>query len=742
MTPLEIARGYIERDWSPVPVPFKQKKPVITGWQNLRITEADASRYFDGAPQNVGIILGEASAGLSDVDLDCAEAVAVAPYFLPQTAAIFVRPGNPSSHWLYKSNLARTRDFATLRLQDPCAARDKEGTIVELRIGGGGNGAQTVFPGSTHKCGEPIEWEADGDPADVDGDDLQRRVERLAAAALLARHWPGPGRRHDPALALGGLLAHGGWKEPAAKVFMEAVARAAGDPDSKDRIRAVESSFERIRTGKKATGFPTLKKYFDERVATRVAELLGVVIVDSFGFARRANGSATTVSSIEVEEPRPPAFTDEALALRFAERHSDNLRYVAAWGRWLHYDGQRWQFDDTLLAFDLARKICRRAASECDKPSMANAIASAKTVAAVERLAKADRRLAATTGQWDADPWLLNTPDGTLDLRSGQLRPHERGDYFTKITAVAPGGECPVWLAHLLRIMDGNSELVSYLQRVFGYATTGSTREHVLYFGYGTGANGKGVTIGTVANILADYHRTAAMETFTASNSDRHPTELAGLRGARLVSANETEQGRQWAESRIKTLTGGDKIEARFMRQDFFEFEPQMKLFIFGNHKPGIASVDEAIRRRLHLIPFTVTIPPTERDQHLQERLKAEWPGILAWMVQGCLAWQRQGLSAPAAVRSATAAYLESEDLFGQWLDDECDAEVGNSHKWEPVGKLFDSWSAYAGKAGEKPGSKKALSEAMQGRGFVPFQQGHANTRCLSSPQSSTRSTD
>ncbi len=439
------------------------------------------------------------------------------------------------------------------------------------------------------------------------------------------------------------------------------------------------------------------------------------------------NGAVTR----DLEESRPPAFTDEALALRFAERHELDLRYVDAWGRWLRYDGRRWEFDDTLLAFDLAREVCREAAAGCDIKRLRHILASAKTVAAVERLAKADRRLAATVDQWDADPWLLNTPHGTLDLRTGHLGPHERHDYLTKITSVSPGGGCPVWLAHLLRIMDGNSDLVAYLQRVFGYALTGSTREHALFFGYGTGANGKGVTISTIGGVLGDYHRTAAMETFTVSNNDRHPTELAGLRGARLVSSNETERARQWAESRIKTLTGGDRVAARFMRQDFFEFQPQMKLFIFGNHKPGLTSVDEAIRRRLHLIPFTVTIPTEERDKDLPERLREEWSGILAWMVEGCLVWQRDGLNPPAAVREATAAYLENEDLFVQWLAEACEVDVGNSHKWEPIGVLYESWRASAEKAGEKAGSKKAFSETMQGRGFVACQRGHAKTRCL-----------
>jgi len=188
-----------------------------------------------------------------------------------------------------------------------------------------------------------------------------------------------------------------------------------------------------------------------------------------------------------------------------------------------------------------------------------------------------------------------------------------------------------------------DAELVAYLQRVLGYALTGVTTEHALFFCYGTGANGKGVTINTAAGILKDYAQTASVETFTASHTDRHSTELAALRGARLVTVAETEEGRRWAESRIKTLTGGDSIRARFMRQDEFEFIPQLKLLISGNHKPGLRSVDEAIRRRFHLIPFTITLPSEERDPELAEKLKAEWPAILGWMVEGCLAWQREG---------------------------------------------------------------------------------------------------
>lgn len=415
------------------------------------------------------------------------------------------------------------------------------------------------------------------------------------------------------------------------------------------------------------------------------------------------------------DDPRPPEFSDDALALRFSECHGATLRYVAVWGRWLEWRANRWAFDETVAVFDMARAVCRAAAAECNQPKVASAIASAKSVSAVERLARSDRRHAAIVDQWDADAWLLNTPGGVIDLRSGAIRPARPEDHLTKITAIAPGGECPRWLQFLDEITAGDADLQSYLRRVLGYALTGDTREHALFFGYGTGRNGKSVLLKTVADILGNYHKTASVDTFTASNTDRHPTDLAGLQGARLVTAIETEEGRRWAESRIKTLTGGDRVAARFMRQDFFEFTPQFKLVIAGNHKPSLRSVDEAIRRRFHLIPFAVTIAAEKADAELPEKLKAEWPGILAWMVEGCLEWQRDGLKPPQAVLDATAAYLEAEDAIAAWIDDKCELDA---KAWSTRAELFGSWSAWADRAGEYAGSLKAFIEKLETRGF------------------------
>lgn len=422
----------------------------------------------------------------------------------------------------------------------------------------------------------------------------------------------------------------------------------------------------------------------------------------------------------DVDVDIPPQYADEALALRFSDVHEDDLRFVNLWGRWLRWDGQRWQIDETLEAYDLSRAMVRQASSESlaknGNMKLASTIASAKTVSAIERLARADRRHATRTQDWDANEWLLNTPGGTVDLATGQLRPHDRADLITKITSVAPGGDCPLWLKFLGRVFNGDAGLISFAQRMLGYSLTGSIRDHALFFLYGTGGNGKGVFLNTWHRIMADYSRVASTETFVASKTERHPTDLAMLRGARTVIAQETEEGQRWAESRIKNLTGGDPISARFMRQDFFTFEPTFKLMIAGNHKPSLRNVDEAVRRRFNLIPFTVTIPKAERDPHLPEKLEAEWPGILAWAIEGCLEWQRIGLAPPPAVVDATEEYLADEDGLGRFLDERC--QTGDLLIMAEVQTLFAAWREWCAENNEFAGSTKRFSQNMEARGF------------------------
>lgn len=423
----------------------------------------------------------------------------------------------------------------------------------------------------------------------------------------------------------------------------------------------------------------------------------------------------------EVQEVAPP-YSDEYLAVRFADRHAHEARHVAINNKWLHYGGDKWHVDKTRLTYTWARNFVREEAYQMVGDHKAKGVASERTRAAIVSLAREDSRIAATAEQWDADPWLLNTPNGVVDLRTGDMRSHSPVDYMTKIASVSPDPQMaiPQWREFLKTITAGDEELQLFLQRLSGYCLTGSTREHALFFLFGQGANGKSVFINTITSIVSEYHRTAPMETFTASKFDRHPTELAGLHGARLVTAIETEEGRRWNESKLKTMTGGDKMTARFMRGDFFDFEPQFKLIIAGNHKPGLRAVDEAIRRRIHLVPFSVTIPSEERDPDLGTKLQLEWPGILAWMIEGALSWQSVGLSPPAAVTEATNEYLEGEDAINSWVIENC---VRSNDAWTKTGVLYSNWQDWAHKAGEYPLGSKRFSQQLEAHGFKPHRR-------------------
>jgi putative DNA primase/helicase len=308
---------------------------------------------------------------------------------------------------------------------------------------------------------------------------------------------------------------------------------------------------------------------------------------------------------------------------------------------------------------------------------------------------------------------LLNTPAGVVDLATGEVLPHDPSLLLTQITSASPGTACPLWQDFLATITAGDPDLQAYLQRLAGYCLTGLTSEQAFVFLHGTGANGKSVFLGTIERVLGSYAATATLDTFMASRSDKHLSELAGLKAARLVIVPETDAGRAWSEARIKMVTGGESIRANFMRCDHFEFRPQFKLVVMGNHRPAITSVGEAMRRRLHMVPFAVTIPEEERDGSLQDKLLEERDGILGWMIAGCAAWRRDGLMPPACVVEAAEDYFASEDLVGQWMAENC---VLNSSLRTPSSQLYASWKSWAEAHGHDPGTAKSLGSALRSR--------------------------
>jgi len=438
------------------------------------------------------------------------------------------------------------------------------------------------------------------------------------------------------------------------------------------------------------------------------------------------NGNRTEVTeSPEKIESVPSQFSDDAIALAFSARYAETLRRTEAWGKWHERDAHRWKEDTTLRVYDQVRHLCRELA-EFAPEKLRSEIMSGRKVASVERLARSDQRHLATPDMWDSDPFLLGTPGGVVDLRTGDLRPGTSNDYITKLTAVAPSGDCPRFLEFLAWAAAYDSELFAYLKRLFGYCLTGRIQEHALPFFCGPGGNGKSTLLNTVAGLMGDYHEVAPMDAFTESRGERHPTDLAGLRGARMVTAQETERGRRWATLRVKAITGGDPIRARLMRQDFFTYVPEFKLIVAANDKPSIDSVDEAMRRRFHLIPFEQSISDDAKDESLPDKLREEWPGILAWMIEGCLEWQEQGLRPPQRVTDATAAYLTAEDSYGAWIEEAC--SIGD-RQWDSSATLYSSWATFAKRAGEDPGTRKAFAKELSKRGFASAKNSTGNIR-------------
>jgi putative DNA primase/helicase len=422
--------------------------------------------------------------------------------------------------------------------------------------------------------------------------------------------------------------------------------------------------------------------------------------------------------------------TDAGNAERLVARHGARIRYVHGWDRWHVWDGSRWARDERRevesLAIDSARTMLVEAAAlsdSKDREALAkHALRSEERHAIDDALALARSRcpVAIVPDDLDRNPDLLNLPNGTLDLSTADLKPHDPALSLTKATPVPwdPGAPSPTWDAFLSRVIP-DPEVRTYLQRAVGYSLTGNVSEHALFFCYGIGANGKTTFLERVRELLgegeAGYAKAAAPHLLLATRQDRHLAEVADLRGARFVTTVEVGEGRAWDEAKVKWLTGGDAISARFMYGNPFTFSPTHKFWIAGNHKPKVHGTDHGFWRRVHLIPFTVTIPKAEQDRDLPDRLRAELPGILRWAVEGCLAWRSHGLQPPAAVTQATREYRDNEDVIGAFLDECCIPAPG---KHVHIGPLHQEFQAWADRNGEHPMSKRTFGDALEERGY------------------------
>ncbi len=433
--------------------------------------------------------------------------------------------------------------------------------------------------------------------------------------------------------------------------------------------------------------------------------------------------------------------TDLGNARRLVARHGQNIHYVPAWGVWLVWNGSFWERDETGVVARLARDtiaaMYAEAATLTDvdaRRALAKWALASESRSRIENmiaLAKDELGISIRHIELDAQAWRLNCWNGTIDLRTGTLHPHQRADLITKRIDIDydPSATCPTLHRFLHRVMDGDAQRITFLQRAAGYTLTGDTSEQCLFYLYGTGKNGKSTWSELLMHLLGAYALKTPTETLMVKQyGGSVPNDIARLPGARMVLSAEIEEGKRLAESLVKDLTGGDTIVARFLRQEFFEFRPTHKLWMYGNHKPIIRGTDEGIWRRIHLIPFDVWIAPEERDPQLMEKLIAELPGILRWAVQGCLDWQRDGLVVPEAVRVATAGYRSEMDVVGAFIDECC--VVGPNYKVSAAA-LYDAYKDWCDENGEHPLKKKRLGMQLTERGFEGKKgAGNQSIRC------------
>jgi len=687
------------------------KHPVTPhGLKDASVDPAQIGRWWEHDPgANIGLALTEAS-GLMVIDIDGPEGEAsAADLDLPPT--LTQRTGR-GRHLFYRSPGGLVRNAVGVR------------PGIDIR----GPGGYVIVAPSRHANGQGYAWEGPGPgeaaialaPAWVGGvpppqagtpvpPQMRPPVAPASApgAPQLATATPIPqGTRNATLCSIGGSLRRRGLSEPAIAAALRVVnAERCQPPLPEAEVNGIAASVGRYAPPPQA-GTP----------------------VPPPGVPPVAPASVPVAPPVHTPPPLPPLpSTDYGNAERLVAAHGADLRYCTDSAKWLVWDGTRWAEDLTGEVMRRAKHTVRGIYHEAREghdferrqslERWAKRSESEASLRAMIHLAQSERGIPVQLEELDADPFVLNVENGVIDLRTCELLPHDRSRLITKRAGCAyvPACECGRFLEFIRRVTGDRMDLVRFLWRACGYALTGSVSEQALFLCHGAGANGKSTFLEVLSAVLGDYARRADFETFLHRDSRGVPNDLARLAGARLVTATEADEGRRLSESLIKQLTGGDRIAARFLHQEFFEFAPAFKLFLATNHRPSVRGTDHALWRRMRLVPFDVTFAPEEQDKDLLAKLREELSGILAWMVAGCAAWQEQGLGDAEPIRAATEAYREEQDPLASFLAERVEPSPG---KRVASSELYAAYTAWAEANGEHPMSHTRLGRKLKERGW------------------------
>jgi putative DNA primase/helicase len=669
------AANYHRRDWCPIPIKERSKEPNLLELQPYLSRRPTREELGAWAWSGVGIVTGELS-GVLVLDVDGPEGEAeLRKHGHPATPMVRTASGGLHLYFKHPARPVKT----SIRVAPGLDVKASGGYVVAPpSLGPNGKPYEWIVPPEEAELADPPEW-------------LMRLLERQRSKA--------------PAGPVGVRIPSGQRNKALASIAGTMRRRGMGEAEI---LAALE-----VANGQRCT--PPLEAEEVANIAASVAryEPAGDVVHISFN----GHGSPQRTQGFNL--------TDLGNAERFVARHGEDVRYCYPWRRWLVWTGARWEHDEAgrvhRLAKATVRSIYREASDEEDEDRRkalakhARASESETRIRAMVELAKSE--IPASPDHFDADAWLLNTSNGTIDLRTGELREHRREDLITKLAPIeyTPESEAPAWVAFLDRVLP-SEELRGFVQRAIGYSATGDASEQCMFIHHGPGANGKSTFQETVAAALGNYAMRTPTETLLVKRSGAVPNDVARLKGARFVTASETEEGRRLAESLVKDLTGQDTISARFMWAEWFDFKPTHALHLSTNHKPEIRGTDNAIWRRIRLVPWAVTIPPAEQDKKLPQKLREELPGVLAWIVRGCSEWLREGLLAPEEVRQATRAYRAEMDVLAAFLADCC---VRGENETAFAGELWGSWKRWCEETGEQFGTQKRFGGRLAERGFL-----------------------
>ena len=699
------AREYDSRGWALIALPYGSKKPVERGWQTNLVTAEDIERILgEGRQVNIGLMTGTPSNNLVRVDLDHPAAVRAAPLALPPTELIMGRDGNPMSGYFYQVEGGLT---GSITFKDPTSTGD-EATIIDVLW----TGKMTVLPPSMHPSGGFYGWHKFRQPGKVTTDEFLQGLNEGFSAILLGIHWP-DGARHDAAMAVAGGLAGEGWEQERVEHFIRVVCLAAGDTEVEDRLHAVQDTFDGIQQGKNVVGWTRLGDSVDKRTIRRVREILGLA---------KAAAAARVAAAGDLRT------TDKGNAERLTRQFAGELRYSHPMKKWFHWTGVKWQEDMQAMAGRRALEVVQNIyteASNADTRDARQALSewavqseSAGRIHAMLQLARMMPGLVILPEEMDTDPWLFNVPNGTIDLRTMKLMPHNQEDFITKVAGAPwePEAECPMWEKFLLEVFNGDQEIIDYVQRVVGYCMIGTTREQVIFVLWGDGANGKSSFLYTLSHLFGDYAASTPFDSFDAARHSATGNDLARLKGKRFVTAIEAEQERTLAEARVKAMTGNDKITCRFLYGEHFEYYPEFTVMLAVNHKPIIRGTDHGIWRRIAMLAFTRQFKGASDVKGMGEILVAnELPGIMAWGMRGVQRYLEVGLATPEKLFETVQAYRAEMDVIAQYLEDNT---VDDERSYATSKELYTRYTYWAKDFGEHALTHRSFGLELARRGY------------------------